>query len=170
MLVQTHFLLKAQWSSGASEKADFRQYNQSEPRYFPPLMSSNNTRYISALSDKWKWNVWWILWLFLGRTQSAASALRPLVGHISTLFPTAPHTPNTSSYLHRPKTLSHYIAWPWRYLETIYGRVLSKYSHKSGGVTLQRGYMYSIKALLACWLFTARRFTAYFTVHPSHNK
>lgn len=80
----------------------------------------------------------------------------------------APRPPNTSSYRHRLKTLSHYITWPWRYLETIYGGVLSKYSHKSGGVTLlQHGYKYSIKALLACSLFTAKKFAAYFTDQPA---
>ncbi len=82
-----------------------------------------------------------------------------------------PHSSShTSSYLHRLKTLSHYITWPWRYLETIYGRVLSKYSHKSGGVTQQHRYMYSIKALLACSLFTALQFAVYFTVHQCYNK
>ncbi len=143
--------------------------------YQTPSLSSKNRRYVSEHSGKCKWTVWYIIRCFWD-----GHSLRPVViprqfkekkacrAFISAFIPHS--SSHTSSYLHRLKTLSHYITWPWRYLETIYGRVLSKYSHKSVGVTLQHGYMYSIKALLACSLFTALQLVVYFTVHPSCNK
>lgn len=139
------------------------------------LFSSNNMTWMSESNEKCKWPVWGFFLCYFWRTESAACPRhtwrrRPALV-LSFFFPlprAAPRPPNTSSYRHRLKTLSHYITWPWRYLETIYGGVLSKYSHKSGGVTLlQHGYKYSIKALLACSLFTAKEFAAYFTDQPA---
>lgn len=140
------------------------------------LFSNNNMTWMSESNEKCKWPVWGFFFfvLLLAHRISGLSASylkeKACTGFII-FFPlprAAPRPPNTSSYRHRLKTLSHYITWPWRYLETTYGGVLSKYSHKSGGVTLpQHGYKYSIKALLACSLFTAKKFAAYFTDQPA---
>lgn len=140
--------------------------------YFPVITWRECQRVMRSVNDPFE-DFFFLCYFW--RTESAACPRhtwrrRPALAlsFFSPLPRAAPRPPNTSSYRHRLKTLSHYITWPWRYLETIYGGVLSKYSHKSGGVTLlQHGYKYSIKALLACSLFTAKKFAAYFTDQPA---
>lgn len=140
--------------------------------YFPVITWRECQRVMRSVNDPFEDFFFFVLLLAHRISGLSASYLKEkaCTGFII-FFPlprAAPRPPNTSSYRHRLKTLSHYITWPWRYLETIYGGVLSKYSHKSGGVTLlQHGYKYSIKALLACSLFTAKKFAAYFTDQPA---
>ena len=102
----------------------------------------------------------WVNSVILGQTQHVViipQQYKERAPHTSVCLHTHTlHTnENISSYLNRPKTLSHYITRTWRYLGAVSGCALSTYSHKSGGVSLQRSYTSSIKSLILSDHWTA---------------